>query len=253
MVPQQSRLEALTNNIANANTAGFKRISVFERSLIDVRENLNNIRGDVEQDDTPSTSYTDFRRGAAERTGNPFDFAIDSEKGFFVLHDQNGNQFYTRSGHFQLGQDGKLETADGLTLMGDNGPIMVQQQGGISNSGGDQSYTDTRSLNVVMRESGDVFVNEQLVGRVQLMDIRNPETLKRETGAHFSATDKTEYEPVPMEQTRLKQGYLEQSNVNIIKEMVEMIELQRLFELGQKVITTNDSTLDKSIDLSRYS
>ncbi len=80
MVPQQTRLEVISNNIANANTVGFKRESAFERSLISAQANLNNVKGDVESDDTPTDTFTDFGQGSAERTGNQFDFAIVNKK-----------------------------------------------------------------------------------------------------------------------------------------------------------------------------
>ena len=247
MVPQQTRLEVLSNNIANANTVGFKRESAFERSLISAQANLNNVKGDVESEDTPTDTYTDFGQGAAERTGNHFDFAIDNKKGYFTLEDSEGKQYFSRAGHFTLGQDGKIETADGLALTGDNGPIYVNQQKFLPGQ-----MDDTKAILLRVEETGEVFANEQTVGRIQLTDIENPQTLVRETGAHFSATDNTVMNPVPIEEASIRQGYVENSNVNIIKEMVEMIELQRMFEMGQKVITTNDGTLDRSIEIGRF-
>ena len=247
MVPQQTRLEVLSNNIANANTVGFKRESAFERSLISAQANLNNVKGDVESEDTPTDTYTDFGQGAAERTGNQFDFAIDNKKGYFTLEDSEGKQYFSRAGHFTLGQDGKIETADGLALMGENGPIYVNQQKFLPGQ-----MDDTKAILLRVQETGEVFANEQTVGRIQLTDIENPQTLVRETGAHFSATDNTVMNPVPIEEASIRQGYVENSNVNIIKEMVEMIELQRMFEMGQKVITTNDGTLDRSIEIGRF-
>ncbi len=101
-------------------------------------------------------------------------------------------------------------------------------------------------------ENGDVFVNNQTVGRIQLTDVENPQTLQRETGSHFSVTEETITTPIAQTDVSIKQGYVENSNVNIIKEMVEMIELQRMFEMGQKVIQTNDGTLDRSIDVGRF-
>ena len=246
MVPQQTRLEVLSNNIANANTVGFKRESAFERSLISAQGNLNNTKGDVEQDDTPTDTFTDYAQGATERTGNQFDFAIDGKKGYFTVEDRDGNQYLTRAGHFTLGSDGKIQTPDGLTLLGENGAIIVQQQMGGN------AIDDTKALTLSVKENGDVFVNNQTVGRIQLTDVENPQTLQRETGSHFSTTDETITTPIAQTDVSIKQGYVENSNVNIIKEMVEMIELQRMFEMGQKVITTNDGTLDRSIDVGRF-
>lgn len=247
MIPQQTRLEVLANNIANANTIGFKREAAFERSLIEARENLNNVRGDAETEDTPTYSYTDFSSGAVERTGNAFDLAPGKNGHYFVVADAEGKEFYTRAGHFTLLQNGALGTPDGLTLMGEAGPITLLQT-----QQGDLQMNNNKAVTLRVEENGEVFANELPVGKLQMFSVENPQTLQRHTGAQFAATDETVVNPVPEAEVMIKQGYVENSNVNIITEMVEMIQLQRLFEAGQKVISTNDGTLDRSIDLSRF-
>ena len=247
MIPQQNRLEVLANNIANANTAGFKRESVFERYMINAQENLNSIKGDAEQEDPPSYTYTDFSSGNVERTGNPLDVAIDSPNGYFILQDEEGRQFYSRAGHFVLGNDGHIRTADGLALMGESGPILLDRTFAAVDQPG-----DNRAINVRIEDDGEVFANEMPLGRIQLATVENPQTLVRESGTHFSESEETNISMVPHNETRVRQGYSENSNVDIIKEMVEMIELQRLFETGQKVIQTNDGTLDRAIDIGRF-
>lgn len=246
MVPQQTRLEITANNIANANTTGYKRIGVFEQSLIDARENMLNTRGDVEQEDPPTQQYTDYTQGALTNTGNPLDLALDRE-GFFVLHDKNGDESFVRGGHFEIGSDGTIVTPDGKTLMGDSGPLVVNRtnQQGFRN--------DERTQNIRINDNGEVFADNQFVGRVQVMNVENPQTLARANNSGFRPTDQTNYAPMQADSIRLKQGYLEASNVNIIGEMVAMIQLQRAFEMGQKVITTNDGTLERSIDIGRFS
>lgn len=247
MIPQQNRLEVLANNIANANTAGFKRESVFERYMINAQENLNSIKGDAEQEDPPSYTYTDFTSGTVERTGNLLDLAIDSPNGYFILQDEEGKQFYTRAGHFVLGNDGNIRTPDGLALMGESGPIMLDRTFAAPDQAG-----ENRSINVRVDDDGEVFANEMPLGRIQLATVENPQTLIRESGTHFSESENTIVDFVPQNDTKIRQGYVENSNVDIIKEMVEMIELQRLFETGQKVIHTNDGTLDRAIDIGRF-
>lgn len=246
MIPQQTRLEVLANNIANANTAGFKREAAFEHSLIEARENLNNVRGNAEAEDTPTYSYTDYSSGALERTGNAFDMAIGKAGQYFQVTDSEGKEYYTRAGHFTLLQNGTLGTPDGKTLMGESGPITVL----ASQSG--ETQNNEKAITLRVTDSGDVFANEQSVGRIQLFTIENPQTLERQTGAQFAPSEETNITPVAAADIAVKQGYVENSNVNIISEMVEMIQLQRLFEVGQKVISTNDGTLDRSIDIGRF-
>ncbi len=82
MMPQQTRLEITSNNIANANTTGYKRIGIFEQNLIEARNNLQHIKGDAEPGDAPLSQYTDFNLGTLQKTENPLDIALDQD-GFF--------------------------------------------------------------------------------------------------------------------------------------------------------------------------
>jgi flagellar hook-basal body protein len=128
MLPQQTRLEVITNNMANANTPGFKRESVFERNLIDARAIFNNVPGEAEQDDPPVGSYTDFSAGNFQQTDNPLDLVVENPKGFFLVQDEAGNQYLTKGGHFKIGSDGTIATMDGKILMGTDGPINVSKE-----------------------------------------------------------------------------------------------------------------------------
>ncbi|MCX6155583.1 MAG: flagellar hook-basal body protein [Candidatus Kapabacteria bacterium] len=246
MQTQQTRLEVISNNMANASSSGFKRASVFERNLIDARANFYNVPGQAEQNDPPSGSYYDFSNGAYDETGSQLDVAIDG-KGFFVLQDEAGANYLTRSGHFKLSTDGTIEAMDGKMLMGESGPIRVAKE--ILESDGTSSPS---SLNMKIDEHGDVAVNGSHVGTLKIASIANPNSLEQISNQNFIATDQTEMNFLPQEQISLRQGWIENSNVNIINEMVSMIELQRMYEAGSKVIQTNDSTLDYSIKLGKY-
>ena len=129
--------------------------------------------------------------------------------------------------------------------MGESGPISVLP------SQSTESLNNEKAITLRVADSGEVFANEQPVGKIQLFSIENPQTLERHTGAQFAASEETNVSPVAAADITVKQGYVENSNVNIISEMVEMIQLQRLFEVGQKVISTNDGTLDRSIDIGK--
>jgi flagellar basal body rod protein FlgG len=248
MMPQQTRLEVIANNMANASTVGYKRQSVFERNLISAQSAFNNVVGDVEQDDPPIGSYIDYSRGAFEKTDNPLDLAIDNDNAFFVVEDDIGNQFLTRAGHFTLAEDGTLITTDGKKLIGEGGVINVKENFLLK-----PDYdVSAESVQVRITENGEVFANETQVGTVKLVTVENPDTIRQISNANFAVTDDTVTNEVPMEEAHIKQGFIENSNVNIISEMVAMIELQRLFEAGTKVIQTNDSTIDTSIKIGKY-
>src|SRR6056297_1023818 len=120
MLNQQTKLEVVSNNLANANTTGYKKAEAFERNLIDARANFYNTKGDVEQNDPPIGSYYDLTAGSMRQTDNPLDLAIEGS-GFFVLQDEEGKDFLTRSGSFALNKEGYVIAKDGKKLQGENG------------------------------------------------------------------------------------------------------------------------------------
>ncbi|MDQ1266383.1 MAG: flagellar basal-body rod protein FlgF [Bacteroidota bacterium] len=247
MLPQQTRLEVIANNMANASTAGFKRENVFERNLIDARANFYNIKGDCESDDPPIGSYTDFAAGSFQQTGNQLDIALEN-KGFFMLKDEQGNDYLSRAGHFTLSRDGNITAMDGKLLMGEDGPITL----GKEFMDDPLNSNESKSVNLKISENGEVFANEYLIGTIQIADVKDQKSLDRISNQYFIPTQNTEVEFIDPKEVSMRQGWLEGSNVDIIKEMVSMIELQRQFEAGSKVITTNEATLDNSIRLGRY-
>ncbi len=246
MQNQQTRLEVTANNMANANTTGFKRSEVFERNLIDARANFYNTKGDVEQNDPPVGSYVVYEGGSYQKTDNPLDLAIQ-DKGFFVVQDAEGKEFLTKAGHFTISNEGEIIATDGKKLMGSTGVLTVPTD--LMTGAGSQ---DATALNVKIEENGEVAVNGQQIGNLLIADVEDKNELQRISNQDFIATQQSEIKFLDKGQVNVKQGWLEGSNVNIIKEMVSMIELQRTFEAGSKVIQTNDTTLDKSIQLGKY-
>jgi len=246
MQNQQTRLETVANNLANASTVGYKRASVFERNIQDARANFYNVPGDVEQNDPPIGSYYDFSLGAFEKTDNPLDLAIDG-KGFFLLKDSEGKDFLTRAGNFRLNEEGTIVAMDGKFLMSNEGPINLSKDylrnKGITN--------DNKELNIRIDDEGYIYVNELQLAKIKLVDVQDLNSLQRISNQQFILTENA-YLNNLNNNIKIKQGWLENSNVNLISEMVNMIELQRIYEAGSKVIQTNDGTLDKSIALGRF-
>ncbi len=246
MQNQQTRLETVANNLANASTVGYKRASVFERNIQDARANFYNVPGDLEQNDPPIGSYYDFSFGAFEKTDNPLDLAIDG-KGFFLLKDSEGKDFLTRAGNFRLNEEGTIVAMDGKFLMSNEGPINLSKDylrnKGITN--------DNKELNIRIDDEGYIYVNELQLAKIKLVDVQDLNSLQRISNQQFILTENAYLDNLD-NNIKIKQGWLENSNVNLISEMVNMIELQRMYEAGSKVIQTNDGTLDKSIGLGRF-
>lgn len=247
MQNQQTRLEVIANNLANANTNGYKAENVFERNLIDARENFFNVSGEVEQNDPPIGSYYDFSAGTYTKTDNPLDIAIDGA-GYFTVEDTESKQFLTRNGSFQLSEDGSIITKDGKKLVGEEGVLRISSEF-FTNS---IITNDNKSANIKITELGEVFVNEKLIGKVNIAVPIEPNSLQRASNGDFILTGNGDIQYLDPQQIKVHQGWLEGSNVNVINEMVKMIELQRNYEIGGKMIQVNDQTLDRSIALGRF-
>ncbi len=249
MLPQQTRLEVVANNMANASTAGFKRSDVFERQVIDSADHFANMPVSVEQEDPPMGEYTDFSNGSFTFTDNKLDLAIDNQNSFFLVEDENGEQYLTRAGNFTVTEEGFITTSDGKKLMGEGGAINIATDEFLKSF----SLSDTKALNLKITQQGDVSLNDVRIDGIEIIRVDNTSSLVNASSSCFMAGPDTEMETVGPDDVSIRQGWLENSNVNIIDEMVQMIELQRMFELGSKVISTNDSTLDESFRLGRVS
>jgi flagellar basal-body rod protein FlgG len=213
-------MQVLAQNIANANTPGFKKDRISFRDYIIPVDNrppgVVDGRVMTELDEVS----TDFSSGTLMRTGNPLDVAINGD-GFFALE---GNR-YTRNGAFRIDEEGYLVTQDGIKVLGDGGPVSIQ------------------GSKVDIDSSGEIFVDDVSVGRLKIVDFSDRGVLRKAGGGAFfteSAGQETD--------ATVSQGYLEASNVEVIKELVQMIETQREFESYQKIIQSFDDAASKTIN-----
>lgn len=217
MVRQQERL---ANNLANANTVGYKRDRVFVEAL---NERLD-AEGAPRSDRVP-TQWADLTQGSLETTGNPLDIALGGD-GFFAVTDENGNERFTRAGNFVIGSDRTLRTPEGLAVQGQGGPIQVPQDAG----------------SIQITRTGQLRTNDQTFGQLRVVRFENPMQLQRLDGATFAAGNAA---PVEMTDPTVLQGQLESSNVNPVNAMTEMIEHFRLFESQQKMLRSSDQLLGR--------
>jgi len=230
-------MDVISNNIANVNTNGFKRDRVITQSFSDVfmrRVNDPTINDPTRlpfRNSVPVGRYslgtfvddlsTDFSTGSFSTTGGTFDLDINGY-GFFAVNFR-GQERYIRDGAFTLNQDRVLVTKDGHSVIGANGaPITVPD--GIVN----------------ISPSGEIFVDGELVNTMRLVDFENPAMLRNQGANLWNALEGAN--PMPFT-GRVEQGVLELSNVNIVREMVEMIEITRTYEANQRMITVIDGTM----------
>jgi flagellar basal-body rod protein FlgF len=236
MVPMMTKLEVIANNLANMNTTGFKGDGVFMKLVKDAA--LKNAQSDGNYAETQVEPTTDFTNGSLEPTNNPLDVAVEGS-GFFVV-DTAGGQRFTRNGNFTMTPDGTLVTQQGHPVEGINGRIQIPDPQNLAHA------------QIVVTEAGEVVVDNKQIGRLRIVDVEDPRVLKKEDSSMFVAPVGTPVQEMREENTRIRQGYLEGSNVNGLEEMIAMVELVRNFESNQRVVQTQDSTLDKTNDVGRF-
>ena len=173
---------------------------------------------------------TDFTQGSLEQTLNPLDLAL-SGKGFFVVYKPDSDDiFYTRDGHFTLNDNGDIITQEGYFLGSVNGAsIMVDGE------------------NFAVTPEGQVLVDGEVRDVIEVVDFANLADL-RKVGENLYRFEE-QYEPETIEpEGQVLQGFLEESNVNIVDQMIEMITVMRAHEAGAKVVSTYDEMLNKAVN-----
>ena len=235
----QERIDVLANNLANVNTAGFKaqrvqaRQQQFEDTLASKMNNTSS-RALGDFDRTPGVvdggTYTDFSAGPVTETGNPLHVALMDEKQFFVVQTPNGPA-YTRAGNFSIDTSGNLTSADGLPVNGDGGALTLPQG-------------SARIL-----EDGTVAVGNEVVGKLQIVNIPDPSQLQRSEGSRFVL--KAGVQPESVDNASVVPGALEMPNVNVVEAMVEMLSAQKSFEAYTKTATTMDEMNETALRTTR--
>lgn len=244
MNAQQNRLDAISNNLANVDTTGFKKdipVSkefselLLRRTQADgVYKNSSGsydaapVIGAVGLGVETNELFTDFSQGSFKSTDTRTDMALGGE-GFFAVQTPAGER-YTRNGNFHLGKEGILLTKEGYPVMGENGAIHVPDDKFFVNQDG-MIYTKD---------------DNQLVDRMKIVRFENERYLSKQGSSLWNTSDVSgdAYIAEGDERPKLLQGYTETSNVNVVNEMVQMIEVNRAYEANQKSVQTEDSMMD---------
>ncbi|MCK9518587.1 MAG: flagellar hook-basal body protein [Dehalococcoidia bacterium] len=224
--------DVLANNIANANTAGYKREIAAKQSFADVLisqqagvpaplpSRIDAIVGQIGTGSFIAEFSTDFSSGPLQQTGNELDLATD--RGFFAVEAPGGELFYTRDGRFGRDANGDLVTSHGYYVLDVAGGRINLPAGAV----------EVDSDGVIT--SGGAFV-----AQLQVMDF-TPAQLTRSGEAYFVADG----QGVPAGGVR--QGFIERSNSNLVEEMTSMLTVQRAYQANQTVLSTLDNTLDQA-------
>ncbi len=251
MKAQQSQVDTIANNIANANTAGFKKSELSFRALLyqTVRE-PGAVTGQGQRDPTGlqfgtgtevSGSTKIFQQGELEPTPNPLESAIHGE-GFFQVRMAGGELRYTRDGGFHRDVDGSLVTAEGYFLE----PRVQIPDNALAVSIGEDG--------TVSAQLASTPAPVQL-GQITLYRFPNPGGLKA-VGGNFYAETGGSGQPIQGTPGRdgtgaLKQGYRERSNVQVVDELVGLILAQRNYEVSSRAIRAGDEMLQQTNQLIR--
>jgi flagellar basal-body rod protein FlgG len=266
MRAQQWRLDAVANNLANVDTDGYKRdqaaFKAFPELLLrrmnddgvythpfgsaDVAPIIGRLGTGVELNEL----YVSFEQGGLKESGNDFDLALDG-KGFFTvaIPSETGGwtERYTRNGSFHLGKEGYLETKEGYPVLGENGFIRVHANNfKVDNDGTvwiNAEYADDPS--VMVSRQDNTWGQTVLLDTLKIVDFDVPRHLQKQGSSLYRET----YASGPATimdagfRPRVIQGFTEAANVEPVREMVQMIEINRAYEANQKVIQTHDSML----------
>jgi len=226
---------AISHNLANVSTHGFRQeLNVF-RALPVVGEGARTRAFVLE-----TTPRTDFTQGALQQTERPLDVALRGP-GWIAVQGADGQEAYTRMGHLQVSRNGILQTTNGLTVLGDAGPITVppDQEILIGKDGTISTVPVGRDLNAVT-----------IVGRIKLTNPNETDLLRGDDGLFRLKSG----EPAPADaNVTLVAGALETSNVNPAEALVNMVSLARQFDMNMRVLRAaqdNEGSANKVLSAS---
>jgi flagellar basal-body rod protein FlgG len=249
MEAQQTQLDAISNNLANVSSNGYKRSHVVFEDLM--YQNLRQAGANSSEQTTLPTglqaglgtravaSSRNFAQGNLQQSTNPFDLAVRGS-GFFHVQMPDGTAAYTRDGSFQVDAQGVLVTNNGYPV-----------QPGITIPTGAQNVTVAQDGTVSVTLSGQA--QAQTVGQLQLVSFVNPAGLEPKGQNLFTETTASGTASAGAPGLNglgsIQQGFVETSNVNVVEELVSMIQTQRAYELNSKAIQTSDQMLQKLAQL----
>jgi flagellar basal-body rod protein FlgF len=220
-------MDVIANNLANLSTPAFKRESVkFE-------EFVQQVQPSEDQSGSQTVSFVqdtgvvrDLSEGRLERTGAPYDLAING-KGYFTVQTAAGDR-YTRNGHLTLNGDGQLITDSGDAIQGDGGPITITADDG----------------DIHIAADGTVSGKQGQIGKLRVVDFANERTLQKEGDSLYS----TAQSPPTMANAKIMQGTLETSNVEPVIEISRMIDVMRAYQATATLAQSQDDLKRQAID-----
>lgn len=224
-------LDMSANNLANANTAGYKSDREFFSLYVSPDAQASADSTGLLPTTVPvvEKQYTDFAQGLLVRTGNHLDLALTG-KGFFAANGPDG-PLYTRNGNFKLSPQGVLVTHEGYPLRTqDTTPIQAQS-----------------ATPIQVTPEGEVLQDGQSLGKLALAEFSDTAALTKQGSNYFRLTD-AQVKPVPATETQVEQGKLENSNVSSAGAAVRLVGVMRQFEMLQKALTLSGDMSKRAVE-----
>lgn len=233
MIHQRNKLDSIANNLANTNTRGYKKDDIVSRSFRDElllrmsKGQSPKALGPINHGVYAERVTTFFQDGALQQTGLITDVALQGEGFFTIIRD--GQEFYTRDGTFKVNDQGILVTMEGHVVAGEYGPIEVGQE------------------DFEIDSEGYVWQGYNLVNRLQLVNFEDPNALEK-VGNNLFANNNPAENPIIEFEGQVFQGYAEQSNVELVDEISDMITVSRSYEANLRILQMLDNVLSKTVN-----
>ncbi len=261
MLSQMMRMDVVANNLANADQTGYKKdVTVFKNCPEMLLRRMNDdgvvkfplgsydkmpYVGKIGTGVEVNEVYTNYNQGALRQTSNPMDVALEGQ-GFFVVETDKGMR-YTRNGSFLIDKDHYLVDKNGYKVMGENGYIQIQKNNFVISENGEIMVNKNLANNEIVSDVQNGWENTETVDHLRIVDFREHRELKKEGNSFYKETVYSGQAQTPGEMPKIRQGFLEMSNTNIVEEMVQMIEVQRAYEANSKSVQAHDGALGQLI------
>ena len=223
------QMDIVSNNMANMNTSGYKQDNALFTSYLTQTPQAEGVGSSPLFFTQDYADFQNFAEGSFKETGNVFDVAIKGD-GFFCIETKDGEK-YTRKGQFTLNEDGALTTTDGdVVLSESNTPLFFAPE----------------ETEITISESGDVMTENGVIGRLKIATFADNQKLLKVAGVLF---DNVEGNAVSFgsQNVRIAQGMIENSNVNAISEMTNLVKIQRSYDYVQQMIDEEHDRLSNTI------
>ena len=241
MLTQRSKMDVIINNITNTDTSGYKKDQVVTRSFEDLLlDRLNDPSilnrgtyvGGQNTGIYVDELVTDFTQGPMEGTGLQTDLAITGD-GFFCIQTPEGVR-YTRDGNFQVDANGNLLTQDGYYVLGENGGMLNVGTGEFS-----------------VKSDGSIFADGRQAGKLLIVQFSDNAILRKAGGNIYYPYNGEQ--PVVKQNATVEQGMLEGSNLDLGREMAEMLMTNRVYESNQRILRMVDESLSRTVnDIAKF-